>query len=134
LRVELAYTGASARVIYAGWTPTPIIDVAFGGRQLPTQMNATAWPPFLREPITPASLAKAIVPGMAERHARTGAPQRWLPLFWLRGVANPATDWLLTRHGKLQALIAELDKLTAANVRRLDTARRQRAARKNTEK
>lgn len=134
LRVELAYTGASASVIYPGWTATPIIDVAFGGSQLATQMNETALPAFLRKPITPDTLANAIVKGIEKRQAHIVAPKRWLPLFWLRGVTNPATDWLLTRHGKLQALIAELDKLTAANVRRLDTARRQRAARKNTEK
>lgn len=133
LRVELAHTGASASVIYPGWTATPIIDVAFGGHSLATQMNETALPAFFRQPITPEALARTVIKGIEKRQAHIIAPKRWLPLFWLRGMTNPATDWLLTRHGKLQSLIAELDKLTAANVKRIDTARRQRAARNKSE-
>lgn len=133
LRVELAYTGASASVIYPGWTATPIIDVAFGGSSLATQMNQAALPAFLRQPITPVMLASTIIKGIEKRQAHIVAPKRWLPLFWLRGVTNPAIDWWLTRHGKLQSLIAELDKLAAANVKRIDTARRQRAARNKSE-
>lgn len=133
LRVELAHTGASASVIYPGWVATPIIDVAFGGSPLATQMIETALPAFLRQPITPQTLAARIVKGVEKRQPHIVAPARWRPVFWLRGLANPATDALLAGHSKLQSLVAELDRLTASNVKRIDTARRQRAAQHNTE-
>jgi len=134
LRVELAYTGASASVIYPGWTATPIIDVAFGGSHIGTAMNMAALPGFLRQPIAPETLAKEIVKGMEKRKPHIVAPKRWLPFFWLRGVVNPATDWMLSRHQKLQSLIAELDRLTIANVKQLDIERRRRATKNKTEK
>ena len=34
LRTEIAYTGATASVVYPGWTATPIAKVAFGVTQL----------------------------------------------------------------------------------------------------
>ena len=34
LRTEIAYTGATAGVVYPGWTATPIAKVAFGVTQL----------------------------------------------------------------------------------------------------
>lgn len=34
LLTEIAYTGATASVVYPGWTATPIAKVAFGVTQL----------------------------------------------------------------------------------------------------
>ncbi len=113
LRAELNGTGASASVIYPGWTATAIIDIAFGGNALATQMNNTALPAFLRHPIPPAQLADAIVKGIEKRRPRIIAPARWVPIFRLRGLFNPLTDRLLADHGKLANLLRQLEALPA---------------------
>lgn len=109
LRAELGGTGATASVVYPGWTATAIAKIAFGGHDLATRMNAAALPEFLRRPITPEQMAKAIVKGMQRREARIIAPGRWTPIFMLRGVFNPVTDWYVSRHPGLQALLRELE-------------------------
>lgn len=134
LRVELAHTGASASVVYPGWTATPIIDIAFGGHSLATRMNEVALPAFLRRTITPEALAKTVVRGLRKRKAHIIAPARWRPLFWARGLANPAIDAWLTRQGKLQTLLADLDALTNNNITAISAARRVRVEKSNTEK
>lgn len=128
LRVELAHTGASASVVYPGWTATPIIDVAFGGHALATRMNETALPAPLRRTITPEALAKTVVKGLRKRKAHIIAPARWRPLFWARGVVNPATDAWLAGHRTLQTMLAELDALARNNITAIAAARRARSA------
>src|SRR5699024_11885643 len=71
LRVELAYTGASASVAYPGGTATPIIDIAFGGHALATRMNETSLPAVLRRTITPEAPAKAVVTSLRKRKTHT---------------------------------------------------------------
>lgn len=126
LRAELGGTGASASIIYPGWTETPIARIAFGGNDLATRMNQLAMPSFLRKPIRPEQLATSIVQGLQKRQPHIIAPARWRPLFWLRGVFNPAADWYLTRHPKLQQLIHELESLTERQVHSLEQARNKR--------
>ncbi len=109
LRAELGGTGATASVVYPGWTATAIAKIAFGGHDLATRMNAAALPAFLRRPITPEQMAEAIVKGMQRREPRIIAPGRWTPIFMLRGVFNPLTDWYVSRHPGLQALLRELE-------------------------
>jgi len=134
LRVELAYTGASASVVYPGWTATPIIDIAFGGHALATRMNETALPAVLRRTITPEALAKAVVTGLRKRKAHIIAPARWRPLFWARGVVNPATDAWLAGQRTLQGMLAELDALTNNTVTAIAAARHKRGANSHREK
>lgn len=109
LRAELGGTGATASVVYPGWTATAIAKIAFGGHDLATRMNAVALPGFLRRPITPEQMATAIVKGMQRREPRIIAPGRWTPIFMLRGVFNPLTDWYVSRHRGLQGLLRELE-------------------------
>ena len=61
LRTEIAYTGATASVVYPGWTATPIAKVAFGGNATVTKMIEAAFPAWLRKPISPEYMAQAIV-------------------------------------------------------------------------
>lgn len=109
LRAELGGTGATASVVYPGWTATAIAKIAFGGHDLATRMTAAALPDFLRRPITPEQMATAIVKGMQRREPRIIAPGRWTPIFLLRGVFNPLTDWYVSRHKGLQGLLRELE-------------------------
>lgn len=143
LRAELGSGGATASIIYPGWTATPITDIVFGGNALATRMNETALPAFLRRPITPEKLATSIVRGMQQRKPHIIAPARWRPIFWLRGVVNPLTDWHLTRHPALQRLICELEdqassrlqivQAQAAKLPTIGVARAKRATRKTKE-
>lgn len=109
LRAELGGTGATASVIYPGWTATSLTKIAFGGHDLATRMNAAALPDFLRRPITPEQMATAIVKGMQQREPRIVAPGRWTPIFMLRGVFNPLADWYVSRHRGLQDMLRELE-------------------------
>lgn len=61
LRTEIAYTDATASVVYPGWTATPIAKVAFGGNATVTKMIEAAFPAWLRKPISPEYMAQAIV-------------------------------------------------------------------------
>lgn len=70
LRVELGGTGASASVIYPGWTATAIADMAFGGNALATRLNETIMPGFLRRPVSAEQVADAIARGLEARRAR----------------------------------------------------------------
>lgn len=118
LRAELGGTGATASVVYPGWTATAIATIAFGGHELATRMNEAALPGFLRRPIPPEQVARAIVKGIQRRDARIIAPGRWTPIFMLRGVFNPLTDWYLSRHRGLQGLLRELESQPQGSTRK----------------
>jgi NAD(P)-dependent dehydrogenase (short-subunit alcohol dehydrogenase family) len=109
LRAELAGTGASASVLYPGWTATPIAKVAFGGHAVATKLVNTAMPAPLRRPIPPETVAQALVRGLASRQARIFAPRRWVPLSWLRGVFMFAGDAHLDRHKRVQGLVRKVE-------------------------
>ena len=70
LRTEIAYTGATASVVYPGWTATPIAKVAFGGNATVTKMIEAGFPVWLRKPISPEYMAQAIVKGVQRRQPR----------------------------------------------------------------
>lgn len=109
LRAELGSTGATASVVYPGWTATAIAKIAFGGNDLATRMNEAAMPHYLRRPIQPEQVARAISRGMRSRQARIVAPGRWTPIALLRGVLNALIDRHLQRHRGLHAMLAELE-------------------------
>ena len=120
LGAELGGTGATASVVYPGWTATAIAKIAFGGNDLATRMNEKALPGFLRRPIPPEQVAQAIVDGIRTRNPRIVAPRRWVPVFMLRGVFNPLTDYYLSRHRGLQQLLGELESQGQGNTPRTD--------------
>jgi NAD(P)-dependent dehydrogenase (short-subunit alcohol dehydrogenase family) len=109
LRAEFAYTGATASVVYPGWTATAIAKVAFGGNATVTQMNETVLPAWLRSPISPEQMARAIAKGMQRRRPRISAPLRWVPFSLFRGIFAVMTDAMLSRHSQLQPLIQQLE-------------------------
>ncbi|SFU02204.1 SDR family NAD(P)-dependent oxidoreductase [Pseudomonas marincola] len=109
LLVELGGTGATVSVVYPGWTETAIAKIAFGGNDLATRMNETVLPNYLRQPIQPQQVAKAITQGMRSRRPHIVVPGRWTPIALLRGLLNPLIDSYLQRHKALQKLLRELE-------------------------
>ncbi|MBO9469977.1 SDR family NAD(P)-dependent oxidoreductase [Endozoicomonas sp. G2_2] len=108
LRTELAGTGASAGVIYPGWTATPIAEIAFGGNALATRLNATALPRLLRARVAPETVAEAIVAGLQRRAPRIVVPARWRAVFALRGVLDPLLDRWLDGHTQIHGLLRQV--------------------------
>ena len=111
LRCELAGTGATAGVLYPGWVSTPIAKVAFGGHALATQMIDTAFPAFMRQPISPEALAAKAVKGMEKRAFATLAPGFWSLFSWFRGPYAKLSDLVLGSNKKLHRLTRELEAL-----------------------
>jgi NAD(P)-dependent dehydrogenase (short-subunit alcohol dehydrogenase family) len=109
LRAELAGTGASASVLYPGWTATPIADLAFGGHATASELIESAFPAVLRKQVQPEEIATALVAGLATRSAAIIAPARWKPLSMLRGVMSPLSDALLERSTKIQRLVRNIE-------------------------
>lgn len=109
LRAELSTTGASASVLYPGWTDTTIAKVAFGGNLLVTRMNESGLPAFLRRPIPPEQVARAVVHGLQRRRPRIVVPARWAPIALMRGLLNVLVDWRLPRDERLQRLLLQLE-------------------------
>ena len=97
LRVELAASGASAGVLYPGWVATPIANVAFGADDLAAQLVSRAFPAPLLRPVSPDTVASAVVRGIERRSPSIQVPRRWAPMFALRGLINPLVDRTLTR-------------------------------------
>ncbi len=116
LRAELAPHGATAGVLYPGWTDTPIIKAAFGGNAIATEMLRRAYPRSLRTPISPEHVAAATVRGIERRSARVIAPGRWIPFSVLRGIANPLFDRTIEHDPKLRQLVLQLEQ-QATNLR-----------------
>lgn len=109
LRAELAGTGATASVLYPGWTATPMAKMALGGNALATRLVETAYPAFLRRPIQPEEIARVVVEGLTTRKARIMAPARWVPLSLVRGAFNVVADAYLEHHPRLRPLVRELE-------------------------
>ena len=51
-------------------------------------------PAFIRRRITPEAAAEALAQAIERRRARVIAPRYWAALSMLRGIANPALDYL----------------------------------------
>ena len=130
LRAELAPHGATAGVLYPGWTDTPLIKAAFGGHGIATELLRHAYPRPLRTPIPPERVAAAPVRGIERRSARITVPGRWIPYSVLRGIVNPLTDPILERDPTLKELVLELERRATAleTLRSVDSPRRERDA------
>jgi len=109
LRAELAGTGASASVLYPGWTATPIADIAFGGHATASELIESVFPAVLRKQVQPEEIATALVAGLATRSASIIAPARWKPLSMLRGVMSPVSDAFLERSQKIHRLVRNIE-------------------------
>ncbi|WP_327188208.1 short-chain dehydrogenase/reductase [Streptomyces sp. NBC_01334] len=109
LRVELAMHGATAGVLYPGWVRTPMTRSALGGHELTTRMREVAFPRLLAAAISPEVVARQAVQGIERRTTRITVPRRWQPVGILRGIVNPLSDHLLSRHTKLQPLLRTLE-------------------------
>ncbi|MEE2602466.1 MAG: SDR family NAD(P)-dependent oxidoreductase [Pseudomonadota bacterium] len=109
LRAELAGTGASASVLYPGWTATPITDLAFGSHATASELIESAFPAVLRKQVQPEEIATALVAGLTTRSAAIIAPARWKPLSMLRGVMSPLSDALLARSDKIHRLVRDIE-------------------------
>ncbi|OZD62126.1 hypothetical protein CH272_11985 [Rhodococcus sp. 05-340-1] len=109
LRSELAGTGATAGVLYPGWTRTPIVNSAFGGNQAVTELIETVFPRSLRTLVSTTEVAEAALAGMTRRSARIHVPKRWAAVSAGRGLVNPLTDLLLDRYAKVHKLVRKLE-------------------------
>jgi NAD(P)-dependent dehydrogenase (short-subunit alcohol dehydrogenase family) len=135
LRAELAPHGATAGVLYPGWTMTPLIKPGFGGNAVASEMLRHAYPRFLRTPITPDVVAAAAIRGIEQRSPRVTVPGRWGAYSVLRGILNPLTDWAIERDPKMRRLILELERqATDRGNRTADHAQSRRSARAKTER
>jgi NAD(P)-dependent dehydrogenase (short-subunit alcohol dehydrogenase family) len=113
LRTELAPHGATASVLYPGWTDTPLVTPAFGGNATATELLRHSCPKSLRTPITPERVAAATVRGIERRSARITVPGRWIPISVLRGILNPVIDAAIERDPKIRELVLELERQAA---------------------
>ncbi|WP_329200150.1 MULTISPECIES: short-chain dehydrogenase/reductase [unclassified Streptomyces] len=109
LRVELAMHGATAGVLYPGWVESAMSRPAFGGDALTTRMREVAFPRPLAVAISPEAVARRVARGIERRAASITVPHRWHPVGILRGIVNPVSDRLLTRHTRLQPLLRALE-------------------------
>ncbi|WPO70371.1 short-chain dehydrogenase/reductase [Streptomyces sp. KN37] len=109
LRIELAMHGATAGVLYPGWVRTQMSRPALGGHELTTRMREVAFPSPLATAISPQVVARRAVQGIERRAPRITVPRRWQPVGILRGIVNPLSDRLLSRHAKLQLLLLALE-------------------------
>jgi NAD(P)-dependent dehydrogenase (short-subunit alcohol dehydrogenase family) len=114
LRTELAPHGATAGVLYPGWTDTPLIKVAFGGNATATELLRHSCPKPLRATISPERVAAATVRGIQRRSARIIVPGRWIPISMLRGILNPVIDAAIENDPKIKRLVLELERQVAA--------------------
>jgi NAD(P)-dependent dehydrogenase (short-subunit alcohol dehydrogenase family) len=112
LRTELVRHGASAGVLYPGWTKTPIAEVAFGGHSISTELARLAYPGPLGKQVTPEVIAKGVVRGIERRAPRIIVPKRWVPVSLLRGIVNPISDIMLERNDEMQDLVLKLEAET----------------------
>lgn len=118
LRAELARTGASAGVLLPCWTKTPIAANALGAHEISAKLVKRGFPPFLRKPITPETVAQAVVKGMENRTANIFRPRRWALISMARGIFNPITDRAICRDKHMQDLIAQLEAETPMKLER----------------
>lgn len=109
LRAELGATGASASVLYPGWTATAIAQVAFGGNATVTEMNKIGLPGFMSRAIPPEQIARAVVRGLQKRRARIIEPASLAPISLMRGLFNMLTDRVMPGHSRLQELLQQLE-------------------------
>ena len=113
LRAELAPHGASATVAYFGFVDTKMVQDIMD-QQDPVADTQDLFPEFIRRRITPAQAGEAVAEGVLRRRARVIAPRYWTALSVLRGVVNPAFDFVTARQRRVQDVIRDTEAAAAA--------------------
>jgi len=109
LRVELAGTGATAGVLIPGWVKTQIAASALGKHPTAGAMVQLAYPRFLRTPITPETVANAVLRAVRQRSRSVFAPKRWAPISLMRGIVSLLADRALDANVRLHHLLRKLE-------------------------
>lgn len=103
LRIELAPHGASATVAYFGFVDTGMVQRILDDPS--AQQRDELLPAFIRRRITAEAAADAVAQAIERRRARVVAPRYWAAISTLRGVVNPALDYLSAHDKRVIAMI-----------------------------
>jgi NAD(P)-dependent dehydrogenase (short-subunit alcohol dehydrogenase family) len=103
LRIELAPHGASATVAYFGFVDTGMVQRILDDPS--AQQRDELLPAFIRRRITAEAAADAVAQAIELRRARVVAPRYWSAISTLRGVVNPALDYLSAHDKRVIAMI-----------------------------
>lgn len=115
LRAELAPHGASASVLYPGWTKTSIAE-STQTDDIVNQLFRHAFRGPLGKMSSPDVVAAGLIRGLQKRSPRMFAPRPWAAYSALRGILNPLTDAAVDRDKTIHSLVRQLeDKRNAAN-------------------
>jgi len=103
LRIELAPHGASATVAYFGFVDTRMVQRILDDAS--AQQRDELLPAFIRRRITAEAAADAVAQAIERRRARVVAPRYWAAISTLRGIVNPALDYLSAHDKRVIAMI-----------------------------
>lgn len=109
LRAEIAYTGATAMVLYPGWVDTSIVKVVFGGDDTATQLAKLVIPSYFLNPVPPKIVAEALLKGIEKRSPRVFSPKRWGFMWFVQTLLTIFGDTSLEKNKKVQELIKKSD-------------------------
>ncbi|MGA5541511.1 SDR family NAD(P)-dependent oxidoreductase [Mycobacterium sp. NPDC051198] len=115
LRSELAPHGASASVLYPGWTQTSITDSTHNDEAV-NRLFKHAYRGWLGKMHPPEIVANGLVRGLQRRSPRIFAPRIWAAYSALRGILNPLTDLALDRDKTTHQLLRELEAQRHADI------------------
>lgn len=113
LRSELAGTGATAGVLYPGWTDTDIAKNAFGGDALTTKLVKRFYKGPYGKTVTPDFVAACVSKGIKTRKRSIFAPKRWVPLSFFRGAFNLLVDAVLDNDKETRKILGAIEKKSA---------------------
>jgi NAD(P)-dependent dehydrogenase (short-subunit alcohol dehydrogenase family) len=105
LRIELAPHGASATVAYFGFVDTRMVQRILDDPS--AQQRDELLPAFIRRRITAEAAADAVAHAIERRRARVVAPRYWAAISTLRGIVNPALDYLSAHDKRVIATIRD---------------------------
>ena len=107
LRVELAPYGASATVAYFGFVDTRLVQRIMDDEAVAERHDLL--PAFIRRRITPEAAGEAVAQAIERRRARVIMPRYWAVLSTLRGIVNPALDYLAAHDKRVIGMIQDSD-------------------------
>ena len=117
LRVELSIHGVGVTVAYFGFVDTEMVRQAFEqGRAVSGREPGDTLPAFMLKRITPRQAGEALARGIERRRPRVIAPRWWAVGSVLRGIVNPAMDYLATRTPRVQETLRDADGRAGSGV------------------
>ncbi|HEV2999811.1 MAG TPA: short-chain dehydrogenase/reductase [Solirubrobacteraceae bacterium] len=115
LRVEIASTGARVGCTYFGFMDTDLVRASMSH---PSSRAAEGlMPAFVRRTWPASEAVDAIERGIERRSARIWAPRYMGPALLLRGVAQPLTEWRLSRAPEVPEALRLADPRTGVPAR-----------------